>query len=241
MVSEPEIVIIPGGLVQLGVPDCPANTVLPHRWLKKTVMVPTFGIGRHPVTVGEYLAFARDSGYAIAEDLKSDKRFENVRAPAAFISWIDAVRYCQWLSRKTGKPYRLVRDAEYEKAARGGVESMRFPWGNDLPDGRADWGNPNGSPKPVGSFPPNGYGLHDMVGSIWSWCEECFEQVVSPEQDRACMCYEDTLIRDVRLNPVCRGGSFKTADATVLHCAYRHEDPSEGRFDCIGFRVAMSV
>jgi len=241
MVSEPEIVIIPDGPVRLGVPDCPASTVLPHRWMERALAVPAFGIGRYPVTVGEYLGFARESGYAIAEDLKTDRRFENSGAPAAFISWIDAVRYCQWLSRKTGKPYRLVRDAEYEKAARGGLEGMRFPWGNELPEGRADWGNPNGSPKPVGSFAPNGYGLYDMVGSIWSWCEECFEQVVNSEQDRACMCYEDTLIRDVRLNPICRGGSFKTADATVLHCAYRHEDPSEGRFDCIGFRVALSV
>ena len=237
MESEPEIVIIPGGPVRLGVPDCPANTVLPHRWMERTVAVPAFGIARYPVTVGEYLEYARYSSYAIADELKTDKRFENLRAPAAFVSWIDAARYCQWLSRKTGRPYRLLRDAEYEKAARGGLEG----WGNELPDGRADWGNPNGSPKPVGSFAPNGYGLYDMVGSIWSWCEECFEQVVNPDQDRACMCYEDTLIRDVRLNPICRGGSFKTADATVLHCAYRHEDPSEARFDCIGFRVALSM
>jgi formylglycine-generating enzyme required for sulfatase activity len=133
-----------------------------------------------------------------------------------------------------------VRDAEYEKAARGGLMGQCFPWGDAPPDGNADWNNANGSPRPVGSFKPNGYGIYDVAGSMWCWCEECFDQVVR-EGDRAKMCYDDTLIKDVRLNPICRGGSFKTADPIVLYCAYRHEDPTDGRFDCIGFRVAMSV
>jgi len=55
------------------------------------------------------------------------------------------------------------------------------------------------------------------------------------------MCYDETLIKDVRLNPICRGGSYKTADTTALYCAHRREDPTEGRFDCIGFRVALTV
>jgi formylglycine-generating enzyme required for sulfatase activity len=78
-----------------------------------------------------------------------------------------------------------------------------------------------------------------MAGSMWSWCEECFDQVASP--DRAKLCYDDTLIRDVRMNPVLRGGSFKTADPTALHCAYRHEDPTDSRFDCIGVRLGLSI
>jgi hypothetical protein len=55
------------------------------------------------------------------------------------------------------------------------------------------------------------------------------------------MCYDETLIKDVRLNPICRGGSYKTADTSALYCAHRHEDPTDGRFDCIGFRVALTV
>ncbi len=55
------------------------------------------------------------------------------------------------------------------------------------------------------------------------------------------MSYEDTLIKDVRLNPICRGGPYKTADPTTLYCAHRHEDPTDGRFDCIGFRVALTL
>ena len=234
----PEIVIIPGGHVTIGVPDCPPDTK-PHSWSKYDVLVPPFGVAKYPLTVAEYCTFADETGYAICESLRADSRFQNPQAPAAFVSWIDAVRYTQWLSRVTGRHYRLLRDAEYEKAARGGMEGKRFPWGDDPPTGRADFGNPNGSPLPVGSFPPNGYGLYDMAGSVWSWCEECFDQVVS--DDHAKLSYEDTLIKDVRLNPICRGGSFKTSDLACLHCAYRHEDPIDGRFDCIGLRIGVSV
>ena len=237
-IIEPQTVVIPGGPVQLGVPDCPVDTA-PHRWNSRTVDVPTFAIGKYAITTAEYLAFADATGYAICEEIRNDKRFQDARSPAGFISWVDAVRYTQWLARESGKPYRLVRDAEYEKAARGGLQDKKFPWGDESPQGRADFGNPEGSPAPVGSFAPNGYGLYDMVGSMWSWCEECFDQVV--QDDHAKLCYEDTLIKDVRLNPICRGGSFKTSNITWLHCAYRHEDPLDGRFDCIGVRVALSV
>jgi len=234
----PEVIVIPGGRVTLGVPECPPDTK-PHAWSNCDVFVSAFGVAKYAVTVAEYLSFADETGYAVCESLRADPRFQDRRVPAAFISWIDAVRYTQWLARATGKPYRLLRDAEYEKAARGGIEGKRFPWGDDPPQGHADFGNPGGSPARVGSFPPNGYGLHDMVGSVWSWCEECFDQVV--RNDHATLCYDDTLIRDVRLNPICRGGSFKTSDVTCLYCAYRHEDPVDGRFDCIGLRVGLSV
>jgi formylglycine-generating enzyme required for sulfatase activity len=237
-VSEPEIVVIPGGPVTLGVPAFPDGAKFPHPWQEKVVHVPAFGIGKHAVTVGEYLAFADATNYAIAPELRSDARFRDPRAPLAFASWIDAVRYVQWLGRETGKPYRLVRDAEYEKAARGGLVGKLYPWGDQSPEGKCDYNNPHGAPLPVGSFEPNRYGIHDMAGSMWSWCEECYEQVA---QDPSKMGYEDTQVRDKRLNPVCRGGSYKSADITVLRCACRHEDPIDGRFDCIGFRLAISI
>ena len=236
---EPEIVIIQSGPVTLGVPECPLGAPVTHAWSKQEIQVPAFGVGRCAVTVGEFLTFADATGYAISEALRTDPRFEDRRRPAAFVSWIDATRYVQWLARVTLKPYRLVRDAEYEKAARGGLEGKRFPWGDEPPEGRCDFANRDGAPEPVGSFAPNGYGLHDMVGSMWSWCEECFDEVAAP--DRARLYYDDTLIKDPRLNPVCRGGSYKTPDPLFLHCAYRHEDPIDGRFDCIGFRVALSL
>ncbi len=237
-VLEPDIVVITAGPVTLGVPEPPMG-LEPHSWVRRHVDVPAFGIAKYAVTVAEYLGFADATGYAIADELRSDPRFVDPQAPAGFVSWVDAVRYVQWLGRQTAKPYRLLRDAEYEKAARGGLEQKRFPWGDEPPNNRTDFANPNGSPRPVGSFAPNGFGLYDMVGSIWSWCEECYDQVVA--HDRAKLFYEDTAIKDPRLNPICRGGSFKSSNVGWLHCAYRHEDPMEGREDCIGVRVALSL
>jgi formylglycine-generating enzyme required for sulfatase activity len=237
-VVEPEIIRIAAGPVRLGLPAFPAESKLPHVWREQVIHVPAFAIAKYAVTVGEYLAFADATNYAIAAEIRTDARFSDPRVPVAYTSWIDGVRYAQWLARATGKPYRLVRDAEFEKAARGGLEGKIFPWGDESPEGRCDYNNPNGSPKRVGSFAPNGYGVHDMAGSMWSWCEECYEQV-APDPSK--MCYDDTQVRDTRLNPVCRGGSFKSADVTVMWCAYRHEDPIDGRFDCIGFRLAISL
>jgi formylglycine-generating enzyme required for sulfatase activity len=236
---EPEIIEIPAGSVTLGEPGFPAGSTLPHPWRRREVDVPRFGIAKYPVTVGQYLAFSEQSHYAIAEELAPDPRFKDPRAPAAYVSWIDAVRYVHWLGRITGKPYRLPRDAEYEKAARGKLTGKKYPWGDADPKGNADCANAEGSPMPVGSFAPNGYGLHDMSGSMWSWCEECYEQVV--REDRAKMCYEDSRKYEIPCNAICRGGSFKTADAVAMYCAYRHEDPTDSRFDCIGVRVALSL
>jgi formylglycine-generating enzyme required for sulfatase activity len=236
-VTEPEIIEIPAGSVTLGVPRFPDGAALPHRWSAVTRAVRAFGIAARGVTVGEYLRFAEVTGYPIDDRLCGDPRFGDPHVPAGFVSWLDAVSYVQWLMRETGKPYRLVRDAEYEYAARGGMTGKRFPWGDDTPEGLADFANPEGAPLPVGSFAPNGFGLYDMAGSMWSWCEERFDEVVP--DDRARMSYDDTLIRDVRHNRICRGGSFKTMDVTALRCAHRHEDPTDSRFDCIGLRVAV--
>jgi len=238
-VAEPEIVPIETGPVILGVPEFPAGARVPHVWKRQQTHVPRFGIAKYAVTTREMLSFAAQTGYAVDERLKSDSRFKDPRSPTAFVSWIDATRYAQWLSRVTGKCYRLLRDAEFEKASRGGLPEKKYPWGDQDPSGRCDFNNPDGAPKRVGSFPPNGYGLHDMAGSMWSWCEECFDEVAAP--DRAKMSYDETLIKDTRLNAVCRGGSYKTGDPAVLFCACRHEDPVDGRFDCIGFRLALDI
>jgi formylglycine-generating enzyme required for sulfatase activity len=239
MLVEPEIVEIETGPVSMGTPEAPEGAQLRHLWRKQTLQLPRFGVAKTAVTVGEYLAFAAATNYPVSDALRTDARFTNQRAPVAFVSWIDSVRYTQWLSREIGKNYRLLRDAEWEKAARGGLLNQKFPWGNESPDGRADWNNADAAPKPVGSFVPNGYGLQDMVGSMWCWCEECFDHVAAP--DKSQLCYPDTQIKDVRLNPVVRGGSYKTADENILYCAYRHEDPVDGRYDCIGFRVACNL
>ena len=83
---------------------------------------------------------------------------------------------------------RLVRDAEYEYAARGGLDGARLPWGDAEPAGYAHFGNSDGAPLPVASFAVNGFGLHDMAGSMWCWCEERFDEVVAFDRDVTAPC-----------------------------------------------------
>jgi formylglycine-generating enzyme len=81
--------------------------------------------------------------------------------------------FCRWLSRKEGRSYRLPTEAEWEYAARGGLEQRDYPWGNESPLGRA--AVVRDSTMPGGSFPPNGYGLFDMAGNVAEWVSDWYE------------------------------------------------------------------
>jgi formylglycine-generating enzyme required for sulfatase activity len=83
------------------------------------------------------------------------------------MSWTDAAAYCLWLKDRTGKDYHLPTDAQWEKAARGGLDGKLYPWGDDKREGMAQMNSSwSVGPVAVGSFPPNGYGLFDMVGNV---------------------------------------------------------------------------
>jgi formylglycine-generating enzyme required for sulfatase activity len=235
---EPDLVFIPGGSFRLGEPAPEGDLGALHPWDVHDTEVPGFFIARKAVGVGEFKRFVESTGYPVDPRLASDSRFSNPEVPVAYTSWLDALHYVLWLARTTGKPYRLVRDAEYEKAARGGLSGRLYPWGDESPEGRADFSRGDAGPLPRASFAPNGLGLHDMAGSMWCWCEERYDEV--SREDKARLVYEDTIFRDTRLNAVCRGGSFRSPPS-VLRCAYRHEDPIDLRLDCMGFRVAMDA
>jgi formylglycine-generating enzyme required for sulfatase activity len=149
--------------------------------------------------------------------------------PVVHICWIDAVEYCRWKSKKEKATYRLPTEAEWEFAARGGLDRKPYVWGDDLnPDGkwvvniwqglfpfqntRADGFQ---GTAPVASFPANGYGLHDMSGNVWEWCgdwyqPDCYEQGPrrNPKGPESSFDpHETDLPKRVQ-----RGGSFLCAD-----------------------------
>src|SRR5262249_17947659 len=111
-------------------------------------------------------------------DQISDNGWGRGPQPVINVTWDDANRYVSWLSRITGKHYRLLSEAEYEYAARAGT-STAYPWGNDIGKNQANcngcgsmWDNKQ--PAPVGSFASNDFGLYDMVGNVGQWVEDCF-------------------------------------------------------------------
>jgi formylglycine-generating enzyme len=165
---------------------------------------------------------------------------DRTRHPVTLVGYHDAAAYCAWLSRTIGQIVRLPTEAEWERAARGGVESRRYPWGDDIDPSRANF-LPDVELKklhatqPVGSYPPNGFELFDMSGNVWEWVSDWYRADS----------YRDT----ESVNPqgpsagalrIVRGGSWVTHDVAQLRCAHRHRVPADTYAYSIGFRVVYS-
>lgn len=231
----PQMIQIPAGSFRMGLPPFPKEAALARRWHSgKEVSLRAFAIGKFPVTNEEYRDYLRECG---TEPLPTSGRLEFSAAdqPVGGVSWLDAQAYCLWLTQETGNAFRLPTDSEWEYAARGGREGNAFPWGTELNPQRACYGG-QPAPKPVGSYPPNDFGLHDMVGNVWEWCSDLFNDVSD-----GLLATNKPTGNDPALNRVLRGGSYLTQDPLNLWMAYRHEDPPELRHECIGFRVTRSL
>jgi len=135
-----------------------------------------YAIGKYEVTFDDWercLADGGCNGYKPAEDKKAELWGRGTR-PVIYVSWDDAQTYIQWLSKKTGKKYRLPLEAEWEYACFGGVPT-NFCGGNDLKDLGWYEENSDSQTHPVGQKRANGYGLYDMTGNVLEWVEDCWE------------------------------------------------------------------
>ena len=158
-----ELVNIPSGELTMGVPPVPANADITRLWdTGKQVKLRPFKLGRYPVTNGQYLTFVEETG-ADRPDNVDTEGTNAANQPVGGLSWEDADAYARWLAERTGLPYRLPTDSEWEYAARGGRESTIFPWGDEISAELCCYNNLP-APTPVGQYPPNGFGLYDMVG-----------------------------------------------------------------------------
>ena len=230
---EPEMIEIPSGHLALGMPPCPPETEFYHRWHSgKQVEVAAFKLGKTTVTNKEYRVYLQDTQSEKPSHIDVEN-FSQDNQPVTGISWQDATAYCQWLGHKTGKSYRLPGDAEWEYAARGGSEMTCYSWGNELSQENACYGGPD-APRPVGCYPPNGFGLYDMIGNVWEWCDDRFADV-----SQGLPAKNNPTNNDLAENRVLRGGSYLTTNILNLWVAYRHEDPVDLRHECLGFRLAI--
>jgi sulfatase modifying factor 1 len=173
---EPEMVEIPGGTFRMGDPDGSPFERPVHE-----VTVSPFAIGRHEVTIREYARFVEATGRPDPPDpwfWEGQRVFRNrPDHPVIEISWTDAAAYCKWLSDRTGKHYHLPTEAQWEFAARGGLDGQPFPWGAERKPGMAHMMTPEkDGPVAVGQFPPNGYGLHDMAGNVNEFVADWFDE-----------------------------------------------------------------
>jgi len=199
-------------------------------------------IGKFPVTNREYQAFIRDTEYTPPANWAGDQfHSEKDEHPVINVSWSDATAYCRWLNKKSGKPYRLPTEAEWEKAARG-EDGLIFPWGNIFDSRKANtWWTSIGDTSEVGQFSPHGdspYGCADIIGNVWEWCNDwCVEDEYKNRAGKS--------VKDPQGPPsgpyrVLRGGSFET-NLGLTRCAYRHGSlPSNFGEVKPGFRVVLS-
>src|SRR5262245_7620996 len=154
-----ELVVIPPGWFWMG-----WDAGLPGERPRHRVWVDAFSIARHPVTNREYARFLRASA-AAPPRWWGDPRFADPEQPVVGVSWDDAARFCAWLAGEHGREGRLPTEAEWEKAARGGLDGARFPWGDARPEPSAF-----DRPPRVTAAPENAYGLAALSGVCHEWC-----------------------------------------------------------------------
>jgi formylglycine-generating enzyme required for sulfatase activity len=231
MAAEPvELVEIPAGWFRMGWDDGLPDARPAHR-----VWVDDFAISRTPVTNAEFGGFLRARG-ASAPPFWTDVRFADPGQPVVGVAWGEAVQFCEWLTAETGRPHRLPTEAEWERAARGGQEGARYPWGDDPP---ARWfgepGGPLAAPPLVGQGPINGFGLTDLAGVVHEWCLDWYAaDAYEPDPARAPTGPSHGSRR------VSRGGAWRH-QVPWSPVAHRSSLPPHLRYSDYGFRVVRGT
>lgn len=275
----PSMVVIPTGSFMMGAPADENGHNEAETPQHRVTFSKGFAIGQTDVTVGQFREFVRASGYrpdsvrlggasvydersgALRDDSSATwqddyaGRQASDNLPVVNVSWNDAQAYASWLAKRTGKPYTLPSEAQFEYALRGGTTTPYW-WGKGTPDrvvenltgandrskrGRrwsnafSDYRDGYWGPAPVRSFLPNPFGLYDMDGNVSEWTEDCWHQsyLRAPRDGTAW------------INPGCsahvmRGGSWGSAPDQV-RSAYRQGVASSLRSGRVGFRVVREL
>ncbi|MFM9942970.1 MAG: SUMF1/EgtB/PvdO family nonheme iron enzyme [Hyphomicrobiaceae bacterium] len=264
----PEMVVVPAGCFLMGSPECEP---MREYWLKGTespqhevVFDRPFAVGRHAVTRGQFAEFARATAYQTKLDAYvlvdgqwqasesaswQDPGFpQDDNHPVVCIAWDDAKAYAAWLARTSGKPYRLLSEAEREYVTRAGTVTP-FWWGQAITPNQANYdGNadpyPGGGAKgakrsgtvPVSSFNPNPWGLYNVHGNAMEWCEDVFHlsYTGAPTDGTPWSVDGEPFTR------VLRGGCW-SGDPHTLRSADRTWYSPDNRSVSFGFRVARAI
>jgi formylglycine-generating enzyme required for sulfatase activity len=277
----PEMAVLPAATFLMGSPssepgrqDDEDDTPGPGGNPVSVTIARAFAIGKYEITRGQFAAFVKATGYRVdpgcyaregSPQIRSELSWtapgfeQDDRHPVTCVSWRDAVAYVRWLSATTGAAYRLLTEAEWEYAARGGstarfgfgdtdVELCKYGNGADLTSREADpdWRavlcrDGFRFTAPVGSFKSNAFGLYDMHGNVWEWVEDCqsdsLGHLSEPEASGGARvshpCSSDT-------PRILRGGSWSDPPQR-LRSAARIAGPPDARDYIVGFRVARTL
>ncbi len=226
----PEMVVVPAGTFRMG---CASGVECNEKELPvREVTIPRrFAVSKYVVTLDEFVRFSPSwsaTGY---------KQHEPVRSPAGSVSWSDAVAYARWLSEETGEKYRLLSEAEWEYVSRAG-STTPYPWGEEFGTSRANcWACGDGFrfSAPVGQFPSNAWGLHDMQGNGWEWVQDCWNDSYEGAPSDGSAWLEGDCSRHV-----IRGGSWRDGPRE-MRSAFRFGLAHRSGFGGENFRVAREL
>ncbi len=220
--DDGRFVQIRGGEFTMGSPEGEVGHL--NDQIRHQVKVSDFYMSKYELTVGEFRKFVEATRHSA--DLRSLSGAEN--HPVVYVTWNDAVAYCEWLSSNSGKKYRLPTEAEWEYACRAGTTTS-FNTGSNLTTDQANYdgnypygGNAKGvyrqTTVPVDSFAPNALGFYNMHGNVWEWTDSLYDKSGS--------------------NRVLRGGSWNN-NAENCRSANRNNDTPDNRNNNVGFRLVF--
>jgi formylglycine-generating enzyme required for sulfatase activity len=230
---EPELICIPAGEFLIGSAYQKDPEASPDEQPQHTLYLPDYYLSKTPVTNAQYAAFMKATGHPQPMGW-TDREPPDGREdyPVVYVSWEEAMAYCRWLSRVTGKAYGLPSEAEWEKGARG-RDGRIYPWGDQWASTRCNSGEGDRrAPTLVGSYPQGAspYGVLDMAGNVWEWTRSLdFKYPYDPEDGR-----EDVYAKGE--TRVVRGGAFLN-DRRIVRCAYRYWYAPNNRLRYLGFRL----
>jgi formylglycine-generating enzyme required for sulfatase activity len=237
----PRMVAIPAGEFMMGTPVSEGGR-FEDEGPQHRVQVKAFYLGRYEVTRGEFDRFVKESGRSMPRCFSSPGYSQQDNHPAVCVSWESARAYAQWLSAKTGERYRLPSEAEWEYAARAGASTSRF-WGDNSHEA-CRYANVDGAAHgcddgheqtaPVGSYAPNRFGLYDMLGNVWEWTEDCWNENYSGAPSDGSTWLSGNC--SIRVN---RGGSFNYLPR-IVRSGKRNKSSVADRLDDFGFRLART-
>ena len=233
----PRMVVVPAGTFVMGSPLEEAGHNRDETPQHQVTIAGSLAVSRFEVTFADWDACAT---YGDCRTTVRDNDWGRGKQPVIDVTWDDAKRYVAWLTRMTGREYRLLSEAEWS-TRRGPARQTAYAWGDDVGAARANCKGCGSQwdavrTAPAGSFAPNAFGLYDMHGNVWEWVEDCYHATYdgAPNDGTA---WHDAGECD---RPVIRGGSLNTTPR-YIRSALRGRGPTGGKASDIGFRVARTL